>query len=85
MRPVWCRTNCVAYIHEVLGPIWKAFYPGFLGTFGQWQERWTHWLYRNVPFWTACESTGTICDAMEFEMSRSSGMAFTRKRCPNSR
>ncbi|MEK7686440.1 MAG: glycosyltransferase family 4 protein [Verrucomicrobiota bacterium] len=55
--PWWCRTNCVAYIHEVLGPIWKAFYPGFLGTFGQWQERWTHWLYRNVPFWTACEST----------------------------
>jgi hypothetical protein len=21
------------------------------------QDRWTHWLYRNVPFWTACEST----------------------------
>src|SRR5678815_4356565 len=23
------------------------------------QERWTHWLYRNVPFWTACPSTKT--------------------------
>ncbi len=55
--PWWCRTNCVAYIHEVLGPIWKTFYPGFLGTFGQWQERWTHWLYRNVPFWTVSNST----------------------------
>lgn len=25
--PWWCKTNCVAYIHEVLGPIWNSFYP----------------------------------------------------------
>jgi len=24
--PWWAKTNCVAYIHEVLGPIWDAFY-----------------------------------------------------------
>jgi glycosyltransferase involved in cell wall biosynthesis len=55
--PWWCKTNCVAYIHEVLGPIWTAFYPWPLSTIGRWQERWTHWLYRNVPFWTPSEST----------------------------
>lgn len=55
--PWWCETQCVAYIHEVLGPIWKAFYPWPLSSVGRWQERWTHWLYRKVPFWTACEST----------------------------
>ncbi|MEW6156973.1 MAG: glycosyltransferase family 4 protein [Verrucomicrobiota bacterium] len=55
--PWWCHTRCVAYIHEVLGPIWSAFYPWPISAFGRWQERWTHWLYRNVPFWTACEST----------------------------
>jgi glycosyltransferase involved in cell wall biosynthesis len=55
--PWWCNTNCVAYIHEVLGPIWSAFYPQPLSTIGRWQERWTHWLYRNVPFWTPSEST----------------------------
>jgi len=55
--PWWSGTNCVAYIHEVLGPIWGAFYPWPLRTLGRWQERWTHWLYRNVPFWTPSEST----------------------------
>jgi glycosyltransferase involved in cell wall biosynthesis len=55
--PWWCKTNCVAYIHEVLGPIWTAFYPWPLSTIGRWQERWTHWLYRNVPFWTPSDST----------------------------
>ena len=55
--PWWCGTNCVAYIHEVLGPIWDAFYPYPWNVIGKTQERWTHWLYRNVPFWTACEST----------------------------
>ncbi len=58
--PWWCGTNCVAYIHEVLGPIWNAFYPWPLSTIGRWQERWTHWLYRNVPFWTASECTRDI-------------------------
>ena len=24
--PWWCGTRCIAYIHEVLGPIWGAFY-----------------------------------------------------------
>lgn len=55
--PWWCGTNCVAYIHEVLGPIWNAFYRFPKNIIGRNQERWTHWLYRKVPFWTACEST----------------------------
>jgi glycosyltransferase involved in cell wall biosynthesis len=55
--PWWCGTNCIAYIHEVLGPIWTAFYPQPLSTIGRCQERWTQWLYRNVPFWTPSEST----------------------------
>lgn len=55
--PWWCRTQCVAYIHEVLGPIWNTFYSWPLNVIGQTQERWTHWLYRNVPFWTPSEST----------------------------
>src|SRR5687767_11923110 len=55
--PWWCGTNCVAYIHEVLGPIWDAFYKYPWNVIGKTQERWTHWLYRNVQFWTACEST----------------------------
>ena len=57
LAPWWCRTNCVAYIHEVLGPIWDAFYPFPWNVIGRTQERWSHGLYRNVPFWTACEST----------------------------
>ena len=55
--PWWSKTHCVAYIHEVLGPIWNAFYPWPLSLLGQWQERWTHRLYRNVQFWTPSEST----------------------------
>jgi glycosyltransferase involved in cell wall biosynthesis len=55
--PWWSRTNCVAYIHEVLGPIWDSFYKPPLSNIGKFQERWTHWLYRNVPFWTPSEST----------------------------
>lgn len=55
--PWWCKTNCVAYIHEVLGPIWNAFYPWPISTIGRWQERWIQRLYRNVPFWTPSEST----------------------------
>ncbi len=55
--PWWCGTNCVAYIHEVLGPIWSSFYPWPLSTIGRWQERWTHWFYRNVPFFTASSCT----------------------------
>ncbi|MGZ8900864.1 MAG: glycosyltransferase family 4 protein [Limisphaerales bacterium] len=57
LAPWWCGTNCVAFIHEVLGPIWDAFYKFPWNTIGKTQERMTHWLYRNVTFWTACEST----------------------------
>lgn len=55
--PWWSGARTVAFIHEVLGPIWNAFYPWPLSLIGRWQERWTHWLYRDIPFWTACEST----------------------------
>jgi glycosyltransferase involved in cell wall biosynthesis len=58
--PWWCRTRCIAYIHEVLGPIWGAFYPWPLSTLGRWQERWTHWMYRNVQFWTVSDETRDI-------------------------
>jgi glycosyltransferase involved in cell wall biosynthesis len=58
--PWWSGTNCIAYIHEVLGPIWKAFYPWPVNALGQWQERWTHWMYRRVPFWTPSESTKRV-------------------------
>ncbi len=58
--PWWSKTNCVAYIHEVLGPIWGAFYPWPVSMFGRWQERCTHWLYRNVPFWVPSESTSRM-------------------------
>src|SRR6185436_9551257 len=55
--PWWCGTNNVSYIHEVLGPIWNSFYRWPKNVIGQWQERWIHGLYRNVPFWTPSEST----------------------------
>jgi len=58
--PWWCKTNCVAYIHEVLGPIWNSFYPWPVSAIGQWQERWTHSFYSKVPFWTPSESTRKI-------------------------
>ena len=60
LAPWWGRTRCVAYVHEVLGPIWDAFYRWPLNVIGRWQERWTHWLYRRVPFWTACQATHDI-------------------------
>ena len=55
--PWWCRTNCIGFIHEVLGPIWGSFYPWPVSLIGRWQERWTHWLYRDVPFWVPSPST----------------------------
>ena len=58
--PWWCKTNCVAYIHEVLGPIWNSFYRWPLSAVGQMQERWTHWFYRDVPFWTPSDSTKKV-------------------------
>jgi len=62
--PWWCGTNCVAYIHEVLGPIWNAFYSWPLSAIGRWQERWTLRFYRNVPFWTPSESTRTMLEQL---------------------
>jgi glycosyltransferase involved in cell wall biosynthesis len=55
--PWWCGTNCVSYIHEVLGPIWGSFYPWPLSAAGKFQERWTHWFYRRSPFFTASSFT----------------------------
>jgi glycosyltransferase involved in cell wall biosynthesis len=55
--PWWTKTNVVAYIHEVLGPIWKSFYPWPLSALGAFQERWTHWFYRDIDFWVPSVST----------------------------
>jgi glycosyltransferase involved in cell wall biosynthesis len=55
--PWWCRTRCVAYVHEVLGPIWTSFYPRPIAAMGQIQERWTHWFYRAIPFFTGSNAT----------------------------
>lgn len=57
LAPWWCGTRCVAYIHEVLGPIWGAFFPWPISLLGCWQERLTQRLYRNVPFWVGSRST----------------------------
>src|SRR5581483_1519883 len=62
--PWWSGTNVVAYIHEVLGPIWKSFYPQPVSTLGMWQERRTLWCYRNVPFWTPSESTKRLLKSL---------------------
>jgi glycosyltransferase involved in cell wall biosynthesis len=55
--PWWAGTNCISYLHEVLGPIWSAFYEFPLSSLGRAQERSMHWLYRNIPFWVGSEST----------------------------
>lgn len=55
--PWWSQTPCISYIHEVLGSIWNSFYPEPIASLGRFQERWTHWLYRNHPFWTASTCT----------------------------
>lgn len=60
--PWWCGTNSISYIHEVLGPIWNAFYSPPVAMLGRFQERWTHWFYRNVPFWTASDCTKSILE-----------------------
>lgn len=58
--PWWCQTQCVAFIHEVLGPIWDSFYSWPLSAIGKTQESATHWLYRSVPFWTASSATANL-------------------------
>lgn len=55
--PLWCRTHCVAYIHEVLGPIWDSFYHWPYNRIGKYQERVTQRMYGNIPFWTASSHT----------------------------
>ena len=60
--PDWCPDPCVAYIHEVLGPIWDAFYLWPLNTIGKWQERFTLRHYREVPFWTASSFTRQLLE-----------------------
>lgn len=55
--PWWCGAHCIAYIHEVLGPVWNSFYPWPISALGRCQERWTHWFYRRVPFFTASRFT----------------------------
>ena len=55
--PWWGKTRCVAYIHEVLGPIWNSFYKWPISAIGRCQERWTHWFYRRTQFWTASSFT----------------------------
>jgi glycosyltransferase involved in cell wall biosynthesis len=47
----------VAYIHEVLGPIWDVFYNWPKSAIGKWQERRVIWFYRRVQFWTASTTT----------------------------
>ncbi len=57
LAPWWGKTRCIAYIHEVLGPIWKSFYPWPVSWIGQVQERLMLRLYRKTQFWTACPGT----------------------------
>ena len=55
--PWWHRGKSVAYIHEVLGPIWNSFYSWPWSWAGRRMEaRILRW-YRKVPFWTACPAT----------------------------
>ena len=61
--PWWTQTQCVSYIHEVLGPIWSSFYRWPLDQIGRIQEQFTHWLYRQTPFWTACKGTEDMLHA----------------------
>lgn len=65
--PWWCKTNCVAYIHEVLGPIWNSFYHWPLRSIGRWQEYRTHRLYRKTPFWVPSNSTKLELEARGVE------------------
>ncbi|MCS1407544.1 MAG: Glycogen synthase [Verrucomicrobia subdivision 3 bacterium] len=55
--PWWAGTTTVAYVHEVLGPIWNSFYSWPVAMIGCWQEALMLRLYRAIPFWTACRST----------------------------
>ncbi|MFT6617471.1 MAG: glycosyltransferase involved in cell wall biosynthesis [Limisphaerales bacterium] len=50
--PWWCGTNCVAYLHEILGPIWDAFYGWPWNVIGRTQERCLQKIYAKTPFFT---------------------------------
>jgi len=54
---LWAPCPAISYIHEVLGPIWKSFYPFPLAQLGIMQERITLWFYRKQKFWTGCHTT----------------------------
>lgn len=57
--PWWSATPCVAYIHEILGPIWHSFYPWPLAALGEFQEQLVLKFYKRIPFWTVSQSTRT--------------------------
>lgn len=57
MAPWWSGTRCLAFIHEVLGPVWGTFYRWPVNHLGPWQERLVLRMYRGVPFWVPSEST----------------------------
>jgi hypothetical protein len=60
--PCWCGTHCVAYIHEVQGPIWKAFYScdqHDWAVAGAVDSEW----FGTMPFWTPSESTRRALNA----------------------
>jgi glycosyltransferase involved in cell wall biosynthesis len=57
LAPWWSGTRSLAFIHEVLGPVWGTFYRWPINWLGPWQERWVLRLYRGVPFWVPSEST----------------------------
>lgn len=61
--PWWGRTRCVAYIHEVLGPIWDTFFRWPWNVIGRHQEEFIQRLYAGVPFWTPSESTRHALEA----------------------
>ncbi len=55
--PWWSGARSIAYIHEVLGPIWGSFYRPPLAWLGRLQESIVIRCYRAIPFWSACPST----------------------------
>lgn len=57
LAPWWAKTHSISYLHEVLGPIWHSFYPWPAAMAGRMQERFVHWVYREVPFWVGSAST----------------------------
>ena len=68
--PWWTRSRVVAYIHEVLGPIWESFYPWPLSALGKRMESGAIRAYRKVPFWTASSFTASKLAEMGIESTR---------------